>query len=172
MNIGLLISLLFYLFYDNYSPSDAVYGQPLRLPGDLFVPNATNLRYEILQRINTAVSSIQKLKHHDPKRYSYVPNELLKCTHVFLRDDTQRPPLTPAYKGPFKVLNRNNKVFLLEKFPRPISVSIDRLKPAFILSEISDSLKLKTRPMPHPFPLYAPTKSLPPVYHSSSKGGN
>ena len=42
------------------------------------------------------------------------------------------PPLTPPYEGPYKVLVHGDKSFVLDYGNRQDSVSIDRLKPAFV----------------------------------------
>lgn len=115
-----------------FSPADALYGQPLRLPGDFFMPGPNKSRHETIQHIENAVNAIRNLRAHSSKK-TYIAKQLSDCTHVFLHDDMVRPPLTPAYKGPFKVLKRNNKTFVIEQNTRPVHVSIDRLKPAFLL---------------------------------------
>ncbi|GFV20824.1 uncharacterized protein TNCV_5069311 [Trichonephila clavipes] len=45
-----------------------------------------------------------------------------------------RRPLQQPYDGPFKVLQRKDKVFFLDINGKRVSVSIDRCKPAFILN--------------------------------------
>ncbi|GFV97370.1 putative transposable element [Trichonephila clavipes] len=45
-----------------------------------------------------------------------------------------RRPLQQPYDGPFKVLQRKDKVFLLDINGKRVSVSIDRCKPAFFLN--------------------------------------
>ncbi|GFX84629.1 uncharacterized protein TNCV_724371 [Trichonephila clavipes] len=59
---------------------------------------------------------------------------LLEATHVFLRRDMLRRPLQQPYDGPFKVLQRKDKVFFLDINGKRVSVSIDRCKPAFFLN--------------------------------------
>ncbi|GFU74120.1 hypothetical protein TNCV_1642441 [Trichonephila clavipes] len=54
--------------------------------------------------------------------------------HVFLRRDMLRRPLQQPYDGPFKVLQRKDKVFFLDINGKRVSVSIDRCKPAFFLN--------------------------------------
>ncbi|GFV51154.1 pol polyprotein [Trichonephila clavipes] len=70
-------------------------------------------------------------KHHG-KRPVFIHPGLLEATHVFLRRDMLRRPLQQPYDGPFKVLQRKDKVFLLDINGKRVSVSIDRCKPAFL----------------------------------------
>ncbi|GFY05001.1 transposable element Tcb2 transposase [Trichonephila clavipes] len=51
-------------------------------------------------------------KHHG-KRPVFIHPGLLEATHVFLRRDMLRRPLQQPYDGPFKVLQRKDKVFSL-----------------------------------------------------------
>ena len=51
---------------------------------------------------------------------------------VFVRAGATRRPLVPPYEGPFKVLQRNRKTFLLDIGGEEQTVSLDRLKPAFL----------------------------------------
>ncbi|XP_068224851.1 uncharacterized protein [Palaemon carinicauda] len=60
------------------------------------------------------------------------------CTlerHVFLRNDTSKPPLTPPYTGPFLVIRRNPKAFLLNTRGKEDWFSIDGLKHAHLLPD-------------------------------------
>ena len=56
-----------------------------------------------------------------------------------LRDDTVRPPLQPPYTGPFAVTARTDKTFTLLIKGQAVTVTIDRLKPAYILSDDNDT---------------------------------
>ncbi|GFV69566.1 integrase catalytic domain-containing protein [Trichonephila clavipes] len=78
-------------------------------------------------------------KHHG-KRPVFIHPGLLEVTHVFLRRDMLRRPLQQPYDGPFKVLQRKDKVFFLDINGKRVSASIDRCKPAFFLS--TEDLKL------------------------------
>ena len=51
------------------------------------------------------------------------------ASHVFLRVDAVRRPLTPPYEGPFPVVHRSAKTFKILRNGKSITVSVDRLKP-------------------------------------------
>ena len=51
---------------------------------------------------------------------------------MYIRQDAARPTLTPPYAGPYKVLERKDKTFVIELGDRRDTVSIDRLKPAHL----------------------------------------
>ncbi|GFU82258.1 integrase catalytic domain-containing protein [Trichonephila clavipes] len=72
-------------------------------------------------------------KHHG-KRPIFIHPGLLEATHVFLRRDMLCRPLQQPYDGPFKVLQRKDKVFFLHINGKRVSVSIDRCKPAFFFN--------------------------------------
>ena len=51
---------------------------------------------------------------------------------VFVRRDAVAPPLTPPYEGPYTVLKRFRKFFLIQRGSVRDKVSVDRLKPALL----------------------------------------
>ena len=66
---------------------------------------------------------------------TFVHRDLQNSTHVFLRHDALRRVLQPPYSGPYKVMSRSNKTFNLSVRGQQITVSADRVKPAYILEE-------------------------------------
>ncbi|XP_066969209.1 uncharacterized protein [Macrobrachium rosenbergii] len=112
------------------------------------------------------------------KSATFTPPGLASTTHVFVRDDAVCPPLTRPYKqgwqygtvwygitvwGPFRMLERNNKVFLLALHGRNDWVSIDRVKPA-LLEEDTEVTALHPppgQPSPQPGPLKGRAHGLP-----------
>ncbi|GFW18905.1 gag-Pol polyprotein [Trichonephila clavipes] len=67
-------------------------------------------------------------------------NALKTCSHVFVRVKGLKPSLTAPYPGPFEVLSRTDKHFAIKINDRTSTISIDRLKPAFLLND-TDSTK-------------------------------
>lgn len=117
--------------------AELVYGTTLRLPGEFLTPTPTDFNAaefvrilkETMQRVSPAPTS-----NHDTRNRSFVSLDLKKCAQVFVRQDAVQPPLKPPYDGPFLVLQRTDKVFKLQIGDKTKFVSIDRLKPAFILN--------------------------------------
>lgn len=68
----------------------------------------------------------------------YLPNDLMTCSHVWVRVDRIQRPLEAPYKGPLRVVHRSAKTFRVE-LPSGTTdtVSVDRLKPAYFPSSES-----------------------------------
>ncbi|GFU27539.1 hypothetical protein TNCV_282681 [Trichonephila clavipes] len=118
------------------TPADLVFGTTIRLPGEMF--DSSKPDDDVVNFVSKLKSHMQSLhpkppKHHG-KRPVFIHPELLEATHVFLRRDMLRRPLQQPYDGPFKVLQRKDKVFFLDINGERVSVSIDRCKPAFFLN--------------------------------------
>ena len=64
----------------------------------------------------------------------HIPLALSTASHVFLRVDAVKRPLTPPYDGPFLVIERGQKTFTILKNNKNTVVSVDRVKPAFVTS--------------------------------------
>jgi hypothetical protein len=68
-------------------------------------------------------------------RVVFVFRELASTPCVFLRNDTVKGLLQPLYEGPYKVIERGDKSFKILVVNKNTIVSIDRLKPAFIIPD-------------------------------------
>jgi transposase InsO family protein len=120
------------------SAAELVYGQGLRLPGDFYVTSqASSLDPSAyVVKLRETISRLKPIPHrNNDARKNFVFKELKDCTHVFIRNDMVRKPLTPNYDGPYQVLSRNQKTFKVQLQNRQAEISIDRLKPAFLLNE-------------------------------------
>ena len=115
------------------SPAHLTYGGPLRLPGEFFdvsslrsLPDVSGFVAHLRQVLREA--SPFPLEYHASQAV-HVPDSLASCHSVFVRVDAVKRPLTPPYCGPFRVLERGPKVFVLDRAGKPWTVSVDRLKP-------------------------------------------
>ena len=124
------------------SPAELVYGQCLKLPGEYFVDSPLNKNANIDNFVEKLKTTMRNIIPTDTRKNEqnkiFVPKTLDSCTHVFVRTDKVKPPLTPAYEGPFEVKKRLRKQIVVEIKGKRQSISIDRVKPAFgILTCIS-----------------------------------
>ena len=60
-----------------------------------------------------------------------LPRALLIADFVFVCHDASKPPLSPLYRGLYRVLHRSEKYFIFQIGDKSDSVSEDRLKPVF-----------------------------------------
>lgn len=119
------------------SSAELLYGTNISLPGDLIVPNKKFVpEVDFVKALKQHMTNLRPLPtHHHGKSNVFVHRDLASCTHVFVRNDAVKAPLQAPYDGPFEILNRSEKYYTVKLKNRNISVSIDRLKPAFLLNE-------------------------------------
>ena len=118
------------------SPAHLVYGAPLRLPGEFFDPESrrgckTSDFVSHLQRSLRDMTPAPAEFHSRQRGHASPPASLRTAQCVFVRVDAVRRPLSPPYVGPYEVLERNEKTFVLLRAGKPWTVSVDRLKPHF-----------------------------------------
>ncbi|CAH8646673.1 unnamed protein product [Dicrocoelium dendriticum] len=80
-------------------------------------------------------------------RNQQVHSDLHTCPFVFVHVDAVCKPWTPPYESPFKVVARKEKYFVLDRNGSKNSVSLVRLKPAYVET---GSNKPPNRPSPVP----------------------
>ncbi|GFY00498.1 hypothetical protein TNCV_2138961 [Trichonephila clavipes] len=118
------------------TPAELVFGTTIRLPGEMF--DSSKPDDDDVNFVSKLKSHMQSLHPKPPKHHGkhpvFIHPGLLESTHVFLRRDMLRRPLQQPYDGPFKVLQRKDKVFFLDINGKRVSVSIDRCKPAFFFN--------------------------------------
>jgi hypothetical protein len=117
------------------SAAELVYGEPLRVPGELLVPAAPTVEaptfVQQLRRLMDQLRPAPAARHSS--QATFVHKDLRDATHVFLRQDATRRSLEPPYSGPHRVIARTDKTFKIVVRGREITVSTDRVKPAYIL---------------------------------------
>lgn len=121
------------------SSAELVYGEQLRLPGEFFGDKIANYTTDITDFSARMKFFVERLRpvptRHHTSRKVFVFKDLATCSHVFLREDVLRGSLQPAYTGPHEVLKRNTKFFKIRFRGNNVTVSVDRLKPAYILTD-------------------------------------
>lgn len=121
------------------SSAELLYGEPLRLPGDFFQSHegGTTDITDFAARLRSYAWKLQPApaSRHN-KNKIFVHKDLASSSHVFLRIDALRGALHPVYTGPHEVVERNDKVYKIIVKGKPVTVSIDRLKPAYLLVDI------------------------------------
>ena len=65
----------------------------------------------------------------------------MEAEYVFVRYDASKPPLSPLYRGPYLVLRRSEKFFILQIGDKKDAVSVDsKLKPVFSSNPVVPAL--------------------------------
>ena len=122
---------------DLHSAAEMVYGEPVRIAGEILVP---------VQQQSDPSSFIQQLRHNmnrlrptPASRHAapgtFIHKDLVTSTHVFLRQDGTRRSLQPPYSGPYLVVSRTDKTFTILVRDSQTTVSADRVKPAYFLKD-------------------------------------
>lgn len=126
--------------------AELVYGTGLRLPAEFFLTSEQNPTSSFVKDLRKCVNDVKPSRvHRHGEKKVFVFKELANSPYVFLRHDAVRGPSNPPYDGPYKVIERSNKSFVIEINDKKVRVSIDRLKPAFILSDDIEKLAEENR---------------------------
>ncbi|GFS96654.1 retrovirus-related Pol polyprotein from transposon opus [Trichonephila clavipes] len=68
------------------------------------------------------------------KQNNFVHKDLKSCSYVFIRIDRVRKTLEPPYEGPYAVQKKYDKYFTILIKDKAVNISVDRLKPAYLLA--------------------------------------
>lgn len=123
------------------TPAQLVYGQNLCLPGEMLgdTPDPDISQDQFVERLREKFRDLRPSSTRLNQKDVYVPKDLQTCDFVFVRVDKVRRPLTAPYEGPFRVIKRLRKAFVIERNGKTETISIDRLKPAFF--EVDEQVK-------------------------------
>ncbi|XP_037526413.1 uncharacterized protein LOC119403556 [Rhipicephalus sanguineus] len=119
-----------------FSAAEMLYGSTIRLPGEFFGEKSGTAPTpsEHMERLHSWLEHLQPNAprvSRDQRVFSFP--DMNAATHVFVRRDTVKVPLTPAYDGPFRVLSRSHKTVTIRVRDREDVVSLDRVKPAHLM---------------------------------------
>ncbi|XP_059488604.1 uncharacterized protein LOC132204244 isoform X2 [Neocloeon triangulifer] len=108
------------------TPSLLVYGEELRLPGTFFVRPTPQQAADLAAQLRSHFATLLPIPaaHHGGKTF-FVHPDLATATHVFLRTDAVRGALEKPYTGPYSVIMRNAKSFVIEVKARREGTSSD-----------------------------------------------
>jgi hypothetical protein len=111
------------------SSAEAVFGQPLVLPGevkDTLEENPLDFKNRLASEDPPQI--VQPRTYADVAAGHKEPS-LQEAKMVYVRRGGQGPPLASCFIGPFRVLQPGDKFFIVDIGGRQESISIDRLKP-------------------------------------------
>lgn len=99
--------------------AEIVFGKPLRLPGEFLTSkdNAT--------KFDDAAEFIKDLRHHfqqirpvngtrHGEKKNFVFKDLKTTEYVFIRHDGPKNGIQTPYDGPYRVISRNKKTFVID----------------------------------------------------------
>jgi len=109
---------------DNASPAEAVFGSPCVLPGSLL--DSPEMSEGELRK------AFSNLKSGFPVRTPTAPPPLKPVPPldlVYVRVDAVQPPLSPKYRGPYKVIKQTRNTVRIRLGDSEENVNISRIKP-------------------------------------------
>ncbi|XP_014787566.1 uncharacterized protein LOC106881613 [Octopus bimaculoides] len=113
----------------SYSSAELLYDTTLALPGQISapvdLPNADPTSY--VTRLRSFFADLPPTLPRDQSISSAVPPDICIWTHVFVRNDAVKEPLTPPYTGPYRILRSTPKLFAVDIHGEKENVSIDWL---------------------------------------------
>lgn len=118
--------------------AELVYGETLRLPGQFLERRLTNDADDAADFVGRLGERLGELRPGDGTRHGerrpFVFKDLATAECVFVRRNGPRAMLQAPYDGPYKVIRRGEKTFVVRMHDKEATLSIDRLKPAYILT--------------------------------------
>ena len=123
---------------DFQGTAEMIYGETLRLPGEFL---AFRVSTPHIQEQSEFVKEMRRVfkqlrpapdSRHGTKKI-FVFKDLGTTQYVFVRREGSKAALQMPYDGPYAVIKRGDKMFDVDLHRRKTTISIDRLKPAYII---------------------------------------
>lgn len=128
--------------------AEMVYGEPIRLPGQFLQDQKKEDRgdYDYISRLRKSMNQLRPQVRRHGQRNTFIFKDMASTPQVFIRHDAPTGALQPPYDGPYEVLSRGEKTYKIRIRGKPVQVTIDRLKPAYILEdEVTEMTNEKDR---------------------------
>ena len=131
------------------SAAEMVYGQPLKVPGDLAGSNLEpeGTIKELLNKLHKHAAKDPVPTSHHSNRNVYMPDKAMTCTHVWAKVG-KSTPLGANLDGPYPILERRGKSCVLIQVgtyvngtPRAQLQHWNNLKPANFMDEPYENFK-------------------------------
>lgn len=121
------------------SPAEMLFGTAIRLPNEFFSPMNTSTQPDqhrltglLRQRIR-AIKAVPTSHHNKP--HIFCSKALQSCKHVFKLVASVKKPLEQPYTGPYEIVRRvDDKVYIINVNGEHKAISVDLLKPAFLVN--------------------------------------
>jgi transposase InsO family protein len=112
------------------SAAELVYGAALSLPGQ-FIAGREPPPAAVTQPLQsgTSCASPHLARRDNGAPPPPPPSSLMAAKFVYIRAPPAAPSLAPAYRGPYEVVKKADKFFIVKLGGRFDAISIDRLKP-------------------------------------------
>ncbi|XP_033361685.1 uncharacterized protein LOC117240565 [Bombus vosnesenskii] len=126
----------------NAAAAEMICGTGIRLPAEFFIATEQQANAEYANWLKEQMRKVRPYPatRHGGRKIS-VFKKLESSPYVFLRHSAIGGPLQPQFDGPFKVVKRGEKDYVIKINDRDVTVSIDRLKLAFV---VPDDLEERT----------------------------
>ena len=127
----------------NVTRAERLFGKKIQLPSSFVDETTPKPRFDdpaLTKSLMNFFSNRSPAPINTEKRYTnfHVDKQLLTCPAVYLRVNRAKKGLENSFTGPFKVLERFDKYFIIETFNGSPKISIDRLKPVYTLDFVND----------------------------------
>lgn len=134
------------------SSAELVYGEPLRLPGEFLTsrnenPEPTTDFVKDLRNHMRQLQPVDGTKHGD--KHHFIFKDLYTTDQVFVRRELSKKCLQMPYDGPYPVISRSSRTFVVNINGKNSTITIDRLKPAYTMSENDSTHKTENSSQNH-----------------------
>lgn len=115
-----------------HTPSELLYGENIRLPHDFSSPSSSSSdESSLVEQLKNFFRKIPStsLQTRKASKTVHIPQNLHNCSQVLVRNDKVKRSLDSPYEGPYRVVKKLRKQFVIDKSGKTLSVAIDRIKP-------------------------------------------
>ncbi|XP_057335442.1 uncharacterized protein LOC130674189 [Microplitis mediator] len=130
------------------TPAKLVFGEQIRLPGELLTSNNKTTPHDIINTLKRHFNSLAPAEMSRHGKHSvFCFRNLSTCSHELVRNDQVGPSFSAPYEGPYRVITRHDKYFIVDFRGRQIAISVDRLKPVYEANSV-DTATMTTNSQP------------------------